>query len=55
MVTQMRKLILPATLLVLASVKALSATVDPPKSYDAHIDPDGKVHCINAGNKCTAP
>ena len=22
--------------------------------YDAHIDPDGKVHCINAGTRCTA-
>jgi hypothetical protein len=49
----MRRLLLAlAALLLLAGARTLTAQAELQTDYDSHIDKDGKLHCLNDGNKC---
>ena len=52
----MRKVMLGlAAMLLIVSAKIAAAQTEYQgdfKGYDSHIDPDGKLHCLNPGTKC---
>lgn len=48
----MRKMLLGLAAMVVLVTAKLAAQTEVLTDYDAHIDKDGKVHCINDGNKC---